>query len=103
MNSTSSIALSGLRSAQLRMDTSAHNIANAQTAGFRRQQITQQTQANGGITSEPTQSETPLQYPEEALADDLVQQKMAAVSFLANLKVLVTHERMQGTLLDLRA
>ena len=35
------IARSGLSAAMLRLDSAAHNIANAQTAGFRRQQVVQ--------------------------------------------------------------
>jgi flagellar hook protein FlgE len=103
MNSVSSIALSGLRAAQLRMDSSAHNIANAQTPGFQRQQVLQQTQPGGGVASETQRADEVLQYPGEARADELVQQKMASLAFVANLKVLLTHERMQGTLLDLHA
>ena len=39
MNSTSSIALSGLQAAQSAVRASAHNLANLATDGFRRQQV----------------------------------------------------------------
>ena len=39
----SSIALSGIHAASLRLDTAAHNVANIETPDFRRQQTLQRT------------------------------------------------------------
>ncbi len=99
MNSVSSIALSGMRTAQVSLDASAHNIANAQTPGFRRQLVAPQTQPGGGVTA------VQITSPEagEALVNDIVQQKVASYGFQANLLTLRTEQRMQGTLLDLFA
>jgi len=99
MNAISSIALSGLQAAQTRMGSSAHNIANAATPSFRRQVVAQQTGANGGVSA--TIERAPVQG--EALAEDLVALKLAQHLFTANLKVLRTHDRMLGTLLDVEA
>jgi len=96
MNAISSIALSGLHAAQTRMSSSAHNIANAATPGFRRQLVAQQTAPNGGVAA--TTQRAPAQG--NALADDLVTLKLAQHLFTANLKVLHTQDRMLGTLLD---
>ena len=41
MASLSSIGNSGLQAAQLRLDASAHNVANLNTPGFRRQVVEQ--------------------------------------------------------------
>jgi flagellar hook-associated protein FlgK len=96
MNAISSIALSGLQAAQTSMSSSAHNIANAVTPGFRRQVVAQQTMPNGGVAA------TIQRAPSEgdALAEDLVALKLAQHLFTANLKVLRTQDQMLGTLLD---
>ena len=96
MNAISSIALSGLHAAQTRMSSSAHNIANAVTPGFRRQVVAQQTVPNGGVAV--TIQRAPVQG--DALAEDLVALKLAQHLFTANLKVLRTQDAMLGTLLD---
>lgn len=102
MNTVSAIASSGLRAAQLSLGTSAHNIANAQTPGFRRQRVAQEAQAEGGVSA------TLVTAPQDGaglddLASDVVQQKVASYAFQANLLVLRTNDRMQGSLLDLFA
>ena len=99
MTAVSSIALSGLHAAQTRMSSSAHNIANAVTPGFRRQLVAQQTVPNGGVAT--TIERAPVQG--DALAEDLVALKLAQHLFTANLKVLRTQDQMLGTLLDVTA
>jgi flagellar hook protein FlgE len=96
MNALASIALSGLNAAQQKLGASAHNIANAQTPGFRRQQVVQQAEAQGGVRTQLATA--PVEG--DALADDLVAQMSAALEFKANLRVLKTHDRLLGTLLD---
>src|SRR5688500_4534182 len=49
MNSLSSIAQSGIGAAALRLDSAAHNIANGQTPGFRRQVVQQEALPEGGV------------------------------------------------------
>ena len=96
MNAVSSIAMSGLQGAQLRMGSAAHNIANAVTPGFRRQVVAQQSVQGGGVAS--TIARAPVAG--DALAEDLVALKLAQHLFTANLKVLRTQDQMLGTLLD---
>ena len=96
MNSISSIALSGLQAAQLRVSSAGHNIANAMTPGFRRQVVAQQSVQGGGVAT--TIERSPVEG--DALAKDLVTLKMSEHLFAANLKVLRTQDRMLGTLLD---
>lgn len=96
MNALTSIALSGLQGAQLRVGSAGHNIANALTPGFRRQVIQQQTIEGGGVAT--TIARSPASG--EALAEDLVALKLGEHLFKANLQVLRTHHRMLGTLLD---
>ena len=96
MNSVASTALSGLRSAQLGLDVSAGNLANALTPGYHRRELVPSTQPEGGVSA------TVRRLPEEGgdLAADLVGTRMAAYSFKANLEVLQTADHLLGSLLD---
>lgn len=99
MNSLSSIALSGLNAAQLRLDSAAHNMANLQTGNFRQQEVVQQSVGQGGVTA----SVQKANVAGEAMAADIVQTLSAKHAYLANLKVLQTDSKLKGRLLDERA
>jgi flagellar hook-associated protein FlgK len=99
MNSIASIALSGMNAASLGLASAAHNVANLQTPGFRRQLTVQEALPEGGVAVDVTQA----RVAGDALAEDVVQQMSAAYSFKANLMTLRTHDRMLGSLLDLQA
>ena len=99
MSSISSIALSGMNAAQAQLDTSAGNVANAQTEGYRRRAVQQSPQADGGVA---TQVVTTAK-PGPALETDLVNQLQAKNAFLANLAVFKTSNAMAGALLDKKA
>ncbi len=99
MNVASAIAQSGLNAAQRRMDSSAHNIANVETGNFRREDVTQEEVAEGGVKANTRRASV----PGEALAKDLVDQKSAGYAFDANLKVIQTEKKMMGRLLDEQA
>ena len=95
MNAIASISVSGMNAAQQRMQSSAHNIANLQTEGFRRQEVSAQTWADGGVSTQA--------QPGSALEADMVTQMVAANSFLANLLVFQSAQRNMGSLLNVRA
>lgn len=99
MSSIASITLSGMRAAQSQLDTAAGNIANAQTPGYRRREVLQSTQANGGVSTEvrSTASEG------ASLETDIVNQLQAKSSYMANLAVFKTSNAMAGALLDKEA
>lgn len=99
MNSISAIAFSGMNAATTRLGVAAHNVANVQTAGFRRQQVLQQTQAGGGVTASVTQADA----AGSDLAADEVQQMTALYSFKANLRTVQVEHEMLGSLLDVKA
>ena len=99
MSSIASTARSGMQTAMLQLGTAAHNIANLQTSGFRRQQVVQQTHPEGGVVTAVAQAA----QPGAALAGDLVQQMTAIYLFKANLQMLQTEHRMLGSLLDATA
>ena len=102
--SASTIGLSGLRAAQLRLDVGAHNLANAQTPGFQRQQVVQTANPDsGGVTARVEQETGAAGTGLGHIAEDLVGGKMALYSFAANLQVVKTEQAMLGTLFDDRA
>ncbi len=102
--SASAIGLSGLRAAQTRLDTAAHNIANAQTPAFQRQ-VVQQTAVPdaGGVQTQVLREDGEPTGDLGHLAEDLVEQRQALYSFAANLKTIETEDRMLGSLLDIQA
>lgn len=99
MNSLSSIALSGMNAAQTKLDTTAHNVANLATEGFKRQETVQTEQSGGGVTASVRRAET----AGNALETDVVSQLQAKHSFMANLAVFKTSNKMAGALLDTKA
>ena len=99
MSNLASIALSGLNAASVRLATAAHNIANAQTPGFRRQVVQQTAQPEGGvIVSIGTAAQ-----PGDALAEGVVAQMAATRAFEANVLTLKVQDRVLGSLIDLKA
>jgi flagellar hook protein FlgE len=96
MASITSIALSGMSAAQTQLNVSAHNIANMNTDGFKRQQVTQTAQAQGGVSAAVGTTEV----AGSALLTDVVTQLQAKHAFIANLAVFKTHDKIAGALLD---
>jgi flagellar hook protein FlgE len=100
MSSIASIALSGLNAASSQLATAAHNIANAQTPGFRRQVAQQAAQPDsGGVVVSIGQATE----PGDALVEDVVTQIAATYAFKANVLTLKAQDRMLGSLLDATA
>ncbi len=97
------IGLSGMRAAQLKLDSHAHNVANVQTPDFRRQVTVQTARPDSGGVDTQIGRETEVSAPFDRLAEDLVGQRVSLYSFAANLRAVQTEDRMLGTLLDTRA
>lgn len=100
MSSLSSIAGSGLQAAQLRLQASAHNVANMSTPRFHRDVVAQETQATGGVRAFV---ERAAEEEGVALEQEAVEQMSATYAFKANLQVLRTNDAVLGSLLDERA
>jgi len=95
--STSSISLSGMNAAQTSLGAAAHNIANLNTPNFRRQQVQQVSEPGAaGVSTSPSQAAE----PGNAIETDVVAELQAKNSFLANLTVFRTHDKMMGALLN---
>jgi flagellar hook protein FlgE len=96
MSSINSIALSGMQAAQTQLNAAASNVANAQTEGYKRREVRQSPQADGGVATQVVASV----QPGPALETDMVAQLQAKNAFLANLTVFKTSNAMAGALLD---
>jgi len=95
-----SIATSGMNAAQLKLQASAHNIANLSTDGFRREQVVQVAAPNGaGVEASLARSSA----VGSSMETDLVGLLQGKNAFLANLAVFRASERMHGALLDIAA
>lgn len=99
-SSATAMGLSGMRAAQLRLDSHAHNVANVQAPDFRRQVTTQTARPDAGGVDAQIGRETAVSAPFDRLAEDLVGQRTSLYSFAANLRTVQTEDRMLGTLLD---
>lgn len=98
-SSLSSIALSGMQAAQLNLDTSANNIANANTPDYQHEIVAQQANAEGGVNAQV--QTTGVQG--DTLAADLVNQMQAKETYLASLAIIKAADQIAGKLLDTRA
>lgn len=101
MSSISSIASSGMQAAQLRLDASANNVANANTRNFRADRVAQEAVAERAGVQATVQREQEAKGV--ALEKEMVDQMAATYSFKANVQSLKTQDEMMGTLLDVRA
>lgn len=99
MQSVSAIALSGMRAGVASLGSSAHNIANLSTTGFKREVFSHQSASSGGVTSQVGRSPN----PGNAMETDIVGLFSAEHYFLANLAVFRASDAMAGTLLDIGA
>ena len=96
MNMLPATALSGMNAAQTRLAASANNIANMNTPGFRRDEVSAQAQVGGGVAVGVQKAAAEGADP----VRDIVDQQMATYEFKANLQVLKTAREMTGSLLD---
>ena len=94
--SISAIALSGMNAAQTGLQVAAHNIANLNTEGFRRQQVLQSSVAPAGVSTTLTRSAE----SGEATLTDMVGLLQSKNAFLANLAVFRHQDDALGSLLD---
>lgn len=90
MNAISSVAVAGMQEARLRLQVSAHNVANLNTVGFQPREVVQ-----GVVTTSHLAGGAP--------EVEVVRQLQAKNSFLASLSVFKASQEMIGTLLDVRA
>ena len=93
------IALTGLNASLAQLGSAAHNVADANTQGFHRQEVDLATDTSGGVAFTTTQA--PIAG--SSLERDVVSQLMAKNAFMANLAVFRTADDMTGTLLSIHS
>jgi flagellar basal body rod protein FlgC len=101
MSDIANIARSGLAAAQTRLTAAASNIANRDSAEFRRFQVDSREQLGGGVSA--TLVREPEAQTADGLTTDLVYAIEARQAFAANVNVLKTQDELLGSLLDTRA
>lgn len=101
MSDIASIARSGMAAAQTRLTAAASNIANRESADFRRFQVDSREQDGGGVSARLVRDPEP--QAGDGLSTDLVYSIEARQAFEANVKVLKTQDELLGSLLDTRA
>lgn len=100
MAALGSIGSSGMQAAQMRLDASAHNVANANTPNARRVAVVQEAAPNNaGVRASMAREGT----EKASLAKEAVEQISATYAFAANLLSVKTESRLMGSLLDVRA
>ena len=94
---TLSIALSGLQSADQRLDVAAHNVANLATDDVRPLEVVQQERSTGGSIARIDQaaSPRPVEYIHEA-----VELLRASYQFKASLRMLAVEYDLRGQITD---
>jgi flagellar hook protein FlgE len=97
--------LSGLQSYQTALDSSAHNIANANTNGFIPEQANFQESGNGGVTVNISRQGSAA--ASAASATDLTTETVNAIQYKAgfdlNAQVVKTANEVLGTLINIQA
>lgn len=88
-----------MNAAQTRLQATAFNVANVNTAGGNRQEVLQSS-TPGGIS---TSVKTVASGNGNNLATDMVQLLEAKHAYLANLTVFKAHDEAIGRLIDIRA
>jgi len=111
MGSIFAIAQSGLRAAELRLGTSAHNVANALTEGFSPLAVESAEAPGGGVLARVVPASDPVVESRidaavlagGDLATEVVSQAMAAAAFRANLASLRAADELVQSLVQIRA
>lgn len=107
-------ALSGLMALQKKVESTAHNTANINTAGYKKTVVTLAEQDSQGVTAQVQTVGTPgpMAYEQTSEGEALVEQSNVELSeelpnlmltrrfFQANLKTVQTEDAMLGNLLD---
>lgn len=88
-----------MNAAKATLNSSAHNIANMNTSGFRRQEVVQAAQIGGGVST----AIATASVEGSSVETDVVEQLKAKNSYLANLAVFKTSNKIAGALLETTA
>ncbi|MFP4520531.1 MAG: flagellar basal body rod C-terminal domain-containing protein [Fibrobacterota bacterium] len=103
MDSIYSIASSGMRTANIRHDITAHDVANINTEGFEeRTPIQKETNPGTDIASiRRTPNSEPFGRSNTELAKEMPEMSVNKTTYKANADVIRKQDEMTGTLLDM--
>jgi len=110
-------ALSGLTAIQKKIESNANNVANINTDGYKKTQVTLYAQDPQGIQAVVQQDQTPgpMVYEQTSAGETLVEKSNVELSeelpnmmlsrrfFQANLKTVQVQNEMLGNLLDIKS
>ncbi|MDR1830672.1 MAG: flagellar basal body protein [Candidatus Fibromonas sp.] len=95
-------SVSALQASSLRMDISAHNVANVNTPGFAKSRPVQTSLNPGTEISAIQKTEAPTpDLSATDLAEEVAQQIISEKDFAANAAVIKTQDKMLGELVNL--
>lgn len=99
------VGLSGLKTYQSALDSTANNIANASTKGYQPEQVNFQEQSSGGVTA--TISKSGLAASTESSGTDLTTEIVNSIQYKAGFdlsaKIVKTNDEVLGTLVNIKA
>ena len=112
MISALNAATSGLQASVIMLNTSAHNVANSSTLGFKKDVVHLSSRASGGVSARVEKSTEPgptlyssdgklVQGSNVNMAEEILKQIQAKILFKANAQVIKTTAQTQGSLLDI--
>ncbi len=111
---TISNALSGMKAAEKRMQASAHNTANVNTDGFKKQEVRNSSAPGGGVESSVSANNSPgipagdpgtgeiKDGSNVDLAEEAVNRISASATAKSNINAIKASDEMLGTLLDIK-
>jgi flagellar basal-body rod protein FlgC len=102
MISSTNTSISAMRASALRLDVSAHNVANINTPNFAQTRVLQTEQTRG--TAITAMQKVASQNPDLSatdFAEEAVEMIISKNEFALNARVLKTQDRMLGELLDI--
>jgi flagellar hook protein FlgE len=108
------IGMTSLRAYQRALDSSSHNIANANTSGFQPEQAQFQESAAGGVIVNISQngsvasgSETPADLTTQASGTDLATELVNSIQYKSGFEfsaqIVKAADEVLGTLIDIKA
>ncbi len=106
-------SIAGLSVHSTKVNTAAHNVANVNTAEYKKDRVTIQSNESGLPEDNIDKINTPghmwpyfvgvLEMSNVNLAEEMVNMSIGKIGFMANLKVLQTQDEMEESVLDILA
>ncbi len=106
------ISISGMKAMETRMSTTANNLANTVSDGFKKDRVTLSENQNGGVEATISKVDTPGTVVEDQgttrelsnvdMAEELVSTIPTKAIYTANLKMIQAQDEVMGTILNIK-